>query len=142
MKKAGWELRLLGALIYIAIAATAACCVLSPLLLRHFGFEQLYIGPLCLIGAAFIFALFQLRGILKNVAAGSPFSRRNVTYLNRIAGMCFVVALAALLMIFIYFSFLKILLVLLAAAGGLILRVLAWVFLLAAQQKEEMDLTI
>lgn len=142
MGKAGWEPRLLGVLIYVAAGLTLVCCALSPWLLRYYGFEQAYIGPLCMIGAAFLGALWQLRGILGNVLADEPFSRRNVAYLNRIAVMCFVVALAALLMILIYFSFLKILLALLAAAGGLVMRVLAWVFRLAAEQKEEMDMVI
>jgi|GEM_PF-5141461 len=136
------DLRILGVLLYYSIAATIACCALSPYLLARYGFERAYIAPLCAIGAAFVFALWQLRGILRNVAYGDPFSRRTVAYLGRIAWMCLVVALASASMLFIFFSFIKVLMVLLAIAGWLVMRVLTWVFLLAAKQKEEMDLII
>lgn len=142
MEKGRWETRVLGVLVYAAIAATIICCGFAPWFLRTYRFELAYIGPLYMIGAAFIFAAWQLRNILKNVTGGEPFIRRNVTYLKRIAGMCFIVAVSAILMLFIYFSFIKVLLAMLALAGGLTMRVLAWVFQLAVEQKEEMDLII
>lgn len=142
MAKSRIEMRILSVLVYVAIAIAAACCIAAPWLLWVFGYESAYTAPLLVIGIAFIIAVWQLRGILRQVARGEPFSRANVVYLKHISWCCFAVAVAALGMMPIYFSLIKVLLALFAVAGGLVMRVLAWVFALAAQQKEELDLII
>ncbi len=142
MTKGRVELTILTPLCYVSMAVAIVCAAFAPYLLTRFGYQSAYAAPLWLIALAFAFAVWQLRGILKLVASGDPFSRRNEKYLRRISWCCFAVAVAALAMLPIYFSLIKVLMALFAIAGGLVMRVLARVFLLAAQQKEEMDLII
>ncbi len=135
-------LPILRVMVIVCVAVTLFASVMTPQWLRKYGYESEYAYPLWMVALAFLVAVGQLWGILARVAAGEPFSRRNVAYLRRISWCCFFVALAALLMLPIYFSMIKVLMAALAVAGGLVIRVLAQVFLMAARQKEEMDLII
>lgn len=136
------ELPILRVLVILCIPVTIAIAALAPWMLARYGFEREYIAPLWLIALAFLWAVWQLRGILERLHAGDLFSRDNVRYLRRISWCCFAVTLAACWMMLVYFTWIKVLLALLAFAGGMVMRVLAEVFLQAARQKEEMDLII
>ena len=88
---------------------------------------------------AFI-ALIQLAKMLKNIALDRVFVPQNVAALRVISWCCFAVSLVFLCFFFYYV--LGIILAILAAFAGLVLRVVKNVFTQAVEIKAENDLTV
>ena len=119
-----------------------------PQLLRLYitfsGKSQLSMRPLsitlwvCVIPA--FLALIRLGRMLKNITFGRVFVGDNVSALRTISWCCYLVSL--IFFCFTFYYVLGLLLAILAAFMGLILRVLKNVFEQAIELKEENDLTI
>ncbi|MCL2120733.1 MAG: DUF2975 domain-containing protein [Clostridiales bacterium] len=88
---------------------------------------------------AFI-ALLHLGRMLKHIAEGRVFINENVKALRVISWCCFIVALV--FSVFFFYYVLGLILAILAAFAGLILRVVKNVFEQAVAIKEENDLTV
>ena len=132
----------------IVMAGGAVLLVTGPRFLRYY--LQITERPaellpslliICYICAAFAMAaLFTLDRLLSNIRKGEVLVQQNVTCLRIISWCCFGVALDLVLGGFQYLSFLVI--GLLAAFAGLILRAMKNVFQHAVEVKQENDFTI
>lgn len=85
-------------------------------------------------------ALIMLGKMLKNIAFERVFVRENVRALRVISWCCF--AVSAVFIVFFFYYILGIILAILAAFAGLVLRVVKNVFEQAVKLKEENDLTV
>ncbi|MCL1849049.1 MAG: DUF2975 domain-containing protein [Clostridiales bacterium] len=85
-------------------------------------------------------ALLHLGGMLKRIAAGEVFVEENVKALRAISWCCFLVAIV--FFAFFFYYILGLILAILAAFAGLVLRVVKNVFAQAVEIKEENDLTV
>ena len=85
-------------------------------------------------------ALIQLGKMLNNIARGQVFARENVKALRVISWCC--IAVAVIFACFFFYYVLGLILAILAAFAGLVLRVVKNVFEQAVAIKEENDLTV
>ena len=77
---------------------------------------------------------------MKRIAAGEVFVEENVKALRAISWCCFLVAIV--FFAFFFYYILGLILAILAAFAGLVLRVVKNVFAQAVEIKEENDLTV
>ena len=85
-------------------------------------------------------ALIQLGRLLRNIAADRVFTTENIQSLRHISWCCYGVAF--LFLFFLFYYILGLLIAIIAAFMGLILRVVKNVFAQALAIKEENDLTV
>ncbi|MCX7921592.1 MAG: DUF2975 domain-containing protein [Clostridia bacterium] len=101
-----------------------------------------------LLGFLYITGLFSLlivneiRKIFKTLNRRNPFMMDNVKSLNRIAAASFIIAAAYVVKIFVYNSFLTIIIMMVFTIAGFFSVIFAEVFRQAVMVKEENDLTI
>lgn len=93
-------------------------------------------GFLCLI------ILHEMRKIFKNLNLKNPFIMSNVKSLQRMSISSFIISAAYIVKIFLYNSFLTIIIAMVFIIAGLFSIILAEVFRQAVEVKEENDLTI
>jgi hypothetical protein len=85
-------------------------------------------------------ALIHLGNMLRGIAGGQVFTHENVRALRVISWCCF--SVASVFAVFLFYYMLGLILAILAAFMGLILRVVKNVFEQAVEIKEENDLTV
>ncbi|RCX17477.1 DUF2975 family protein [Anaerobacterium chartisolvens] len=93
-------------------------------------------------GVPCLWAVYEVRKIFKTLNRMNPFMADNVKSLNHLSVTCFIIAVAYVVKIIYYPSFLTVIVAMLAVIGGLFLVVLAEVFHQAVKVKEENDLTV
>ena len=126
----------------------AAGCPGLPWLLRWYigytaksGLAQVpVLASLWACAAPAFIALVQLGKMLNNIARDKVFVRDNIRALRLISWCCF--AVAAVFVCFFFAYVLGLILAILAAFAGLVLRVVKNVFEQAVELKEENDLTV
>jgi|LSQX01.2.fsa_nt_gb hypothetical protein len=93
-------------------------------------------------GIAATVAVFELRKVFITLNRMDPFRSDNVVSFRRISMCCFFIAAAYVVKIFMFNSFLTIILFMVFVIGGFMLMILSEVFRQAVKVKEENDLTI
>lgn len=93
-------------------------------------------GVLCLV------IVYEMRKIFKTINKRDPFIAENVRSLKRMAVASFAIAICYIVKIFLFNSFLTIIIAMIFTIAGLFTIILAELFRQAVQYKEENDLTI
>lgn len=97
---------------------------------------------LYLTGFFCLWIVYEMNRIFKTLTRKDPFQMDNVRSLNRMAINAFVIAVAYIVKIILYNSFLTIIITMVFIIAGLFLIILSEVFKQAVSFKEENDLTI
>ncbi|MGI6777709.1 MAG: DUF2975 domain-containing protein [Acetivibrionales bacterium] len=110
-----------------------------------FGTSEKYVFMLVFLYITGFFALvivYEIRNIFKTLNRRNPFMMDNVKSLKHIAVASFVISAAYVVKIFVFNSFLTIILAMVFVIAGFFSIILAEVFRQAVEVKEENDLTI
>ena len=134
----------------ILLGGIAIVLALPVLLNWYMDFLQGYISEkywfllpfLYITGALAILIVNELRRIFKTLNRRDPFRRDNVKSFERLSACCFAIAFFYCVKIFVFNSFLTIILFMVFIIGGFFLLILAEIFRQAVAVKEENDLTI
>ena len=135
-------------MVYVFMAAMAAAVIMLPEMLKwYFGSlrkDPSLLVPLMIglsVSAAWGFgALYCLDRLLRNMARSQVFIPENVRYLRALSWCCF--AVSALFFVFCFYYLLGVILAVLAAFAGLIVRVVKNVFKQAVDLQRDNDLTV
>lgn len=100
------------------------------------------LGFLYVTGFFCLVIVYEMRRIFKTLNKKDPFVAENAKSLKRIAGASFILSFCYLVKIFLFNSFLTIILAMVFIIAGLFTIILAEVFKQAVQYKEDNDLTI